>query len=335
MPSTDVSSRPPERAAIVGAGISGLTCATSLSLSIPQVQVFERALHAGGRSASHRAGGFEFDSGAQYFTVRDELFVATVEGWLGERRVAPWEGWLVELDGGNFMSRQDEGRYVGVPNMSALAAHMAGLCDVEYGCNISRIETTEAGLDLIDNLGESRGVFDLVILAAPPPQVQALVAPVSPSLAGRIDGFAMTRCWSLMLGFEQPLPVPFDAAYVVNSPLSWVARNSSKPGRAQREAWVAQASPEWSEANAERGADEVTAELLQAFSSALGTQVGRPAAKSAKLWRHAAPINALDQPFLYDREAGIGLCGDWCVAPRIEGAFLSGLDLAQAILDEI
>lgn len=324
----------PERVAVVGAGIAGLTCATSLMLSAGRVQVFERALHPGGRTASHRERGFEFDLGAQYFTVRDELFQASVEGWLGERVVAPWQGWCVELEAGNFMARNDQQRYVAVPNMGGLAAHLAGLCEVRYGCEVSRVEHAPEGLALYDALGEDLGRYDLVVFAAPPAQVRPMVAALSPRLEAALDGVAMTSCWALMLGFERPLGVPFDAAYVLNSPLSWVARNNSKPGRREREAWVAHAAPEWSEAHAQLSPGQAAEALLEAFGQALGGAGERPVLKRARYWAQAAPITALEQPYLLDCDAGVALCGDWCVAPRIEGAFLSGLALAHRLAGE-
>lgn len=326
---------PPQSVAVIGAGIAGLACATSLMLSVPRVTVFERALHAGGRTASHRERGLEFDFGAQYFTVRDELFLASVEAWLGERVVALWQGWTVELDAGNFMTRNDQMRYVASPSMAALAAHLAGVCEVRYGCEVGRIARGSDGLMLGDSLGEVLGTYDCVVVAVPPPQAERLLAPVAPALAGRLQGLSMTACWSLMLGFEHPpLLMPFDAAYVVNSPLSWIARNSSKPGRAEREAWVAHASPEWSEAHLELAPEAAAAELLEAFIAAVGGLTERPSFKVARLWREAAPITTLGEDFLFDPALGIGLCGDWCLAPRIEGAFLSGLALAQHLLGE-
>lgn len=325
---------PPERVAVVGAGIAGLTCATSLMFSAGRVQVFERALHPGGRTAGYRERGFEFDLGAQYFTVRDELFQASVEGWLSERVVAPWRGWCVELEAGNFMARDDEQRYVAVPNMGGLAAHLAGLCEVRYGCEVRRLERGPEGLALYDALGEDLGRYDLVVFAAPPQQVRPMVAGLSPRLDAVLGGVAMTSCWALMLGFERPLSVPFDAAYIMNSPLSWAARNNSKPGRRDREAWVVHAAPEWSEAHARLSPEQAAETLLEAFGEALGGLEQRPVFKRARRWAQAAPISGLDRPYLLDPDNGVALCGDWCVAPRIEGAFLSGLALAHRLTEE-
>jgi predicted NAD/FAD-dependent oxidoreductase len=135
-----------------------------------------------------------------------------------------------------------------------------------------------------------------------------------------------------MLGFEHPIPVPFDAAFVRDSALSWVARNNSKPGRGDGEAWVLHASPEWSHEHLEDEPDEVRAALTDAFFDALAAPPSTPTQTSTHRWRYALPAEPLPQGCLWDEEQRIGVCGDWCHGPRIESAFLSGLALAERIL---
>lgn len=323
---------PIERIAVVGAGLAGLTCAASLMLNVPEVRVFEAAPRPGGRTTAHREHGFEFDCGTQFFTVRNESFRSAVQGWVDEGLVAPWPAWVVELDDGDFVSREAMERYVAMPNMGALAVHLAELCDARVACPISRIERSDHGLELHASLGEDLGTFDLVILAAPPPDITSLVGNLSESMATRVSELGMTQCWALMMGFRDRLSVPFDAAYVTDSPLAWAARNNSKPARGEREAWVIHATPEWSEANADLSPSEVAVTLTEAFTRAVGGLSERPQFRTARLWTHAAPIEVMDEPFLLDADAGLAACGDWCVAPRLEGAFLSGVALADFIV---
>ena len=42
----------------------------------------------------------------------------------------------------------------------------------------------------------------------------------------------------------------------------------------------------------------------------------------------AFPVNR----HLWDAQAQLGLCGDWCLGHRVENAFLSGLELALAVV---
>jgi predicted NAD/FAD-dependent oxidoreductase len=49
-------------------------------------------------------------------------------------------------------------------------------------------------------------------------------------------------------------------------------------------------------------------------------------------WTFATPLNPLPQRCLWDQDQRLGMAGDWCGGPRIEGAYLSGMALAEAAL---
>ena len=58
--------------AIIGAGIAGLTCAHMLKKYNPII--FEKSRGIGGRLATRYSDQYQFDHGAQYFTVKDKEF---------------------------------------------------------------------------------------------------------------------------------------------------------------------------------------------------------------------------------------------------------------------
>jgi predicted NAD/FAD-dependent oxidoreductase len=113
--------------------------------------------------------------------------------------------------------------------------------------------------------GESLGSFDIVVVSAPGPQCARLLEPDAElsELVGRVE---MQPCWAVMVAFDRPLPAPFDGAFVHNSSLSWVARNSSKPGRSSsQDCWVLHGSATWSQEHVEATAEEVGEALLDEF----------------------------------------------------------------------
>jgi renalase len=318
--------------AIIGGGMAGMACAVGLTLADRRVAVFEQGAQPGGRMSGLRAQGYEFDAGAQYFTVRDPLFQSHVETWLAEQRVAAWRGWVVEVEHGDFVTRDPAARFVAQPSMGALVRHLARCCDVREGSRVAAVERADGLWRLLDERGAELARCRELVLAVPAPVAHALLCTAAPSVVGRIEGFETTACWAVMLGFEAPLSVPFDAAYVAQSPLGWVARNSSKPGRSSREAWVLHATPEWSGVHADLGDSEVLAHLLRALERALSTEALEPVFAEARFWPHAAPIHTLGDPFLRDEPLSLSLCGDWCLGPRVESAFLSGHALSEHLL---
>jgi len=52
----------------------------------------------------------------------------------------------------------------------------------------------------------------------------------------------------------------------------------------------------------------------------------------AHRWRYSIAEAPLKCGSLWNAEERIGLCGDWCNSLRVEGAFLSGIDLAERII---
>jgi predicted NAD/FAD-dependent oxidoreductase len=135
-----------------------------------------------------------------------------------------------------------------------------------------------------------------------------------------------------MAAFVNPLELGFDGAFVHNSPLGWVARNASKPGRPDGETWVLHGTPEWSGQHLELEAEEAANRLLAAFRDAVGGLAEAPAHLEAHRWRFALPIKVVPDECLYDPALGLAACGDWCGGPRVEGAFLSGICAAKRVL---
>jgi renalase len=325
------------RVAVVGAGVAGLACARALSERGLRVRVFEREACPGGRLASRRLDALSFDHGVQYFTTQDARFEPVVRAWEAAGIVARWSARTIVLIGrGQGEEVQSVPRYVGVPNMEAVAVHMTRGLDVRLGAEVARLERRAGGWVLLDQQGTEldQGRFDSVVLAVPSAVAAGLLGQDS-DLAQRAATVAWDSCWAVMLALARPSAIDFDAAFVNDDPiLGWVARESSKPARAPLrgavESWILHAHPTWSRSYLELERSDASRWVQRAFAA----RVGRPliqAAVAAHRWRLALPVNPLAEPFLYDPQQGIGLAGDWCGGPRVEGAYLSGIALAHAI----
>lgn len=285
------------------------------------VVLFDKARGVGGRLTVRRRDPFAFDHGAQYFTVRDERFASLVRQWRAEGVAALWNGRLVVIGDGPARASESIVRYVGTPGMNAVAKQLASGLTVRTDTRIDRLERAGAGWMLWAGEGVPPERFDAVVVAAPAPQAAALLPD---GLLGHAAANAVLNpCWAVMLGFDRPLEAPFDGAFLHGSPLSWAARNNSKPGRGAAESWVLHASPGWSAQNVERTPAEVLPELTAEFFRVTGLRAETPAVAEAHRWRHAHTSAAVPGGFL--SEPGLVACGDWCAGGRVEGAYLSGL----------
>jgi renalase len=319
---------------IVGAGVAGLAAAERLQRHGVEVLVVDKGRRPGGRLATRARGVTSFDHGAQYFTARDPAFAAFVDSLRDRGIVAPWAGRLVTIDGGTVMSREDgETRWVGVPEMNALAAAMAADESVIRGARVT---------DLLRDDGRWRVQLDdgaivvanAAVVTPPPEQTAALLGTAAPELAAAAAAVPMAPCWAAMATFEAPVEVAFDGAFVRSGPLSWVARNSSKPGRPATECWVLHGSPEWSTAHLEDDPDKAADALLAAFRD-LAPEIGsgaEPCGLQVHRWRYALPPEPAAERCLADPERRLVAAGDWCGGPRVEGAWLSGRAAAEKVL---
>ena len=316
----------------MGAGLSGLACARALCDHGHRVRVFDKGRGAGGRMSTRRAGAWQFDHGAQYFTVRDRRFARRVETWRQDGIVARWTGQLVVLEGGRRTGKTGgPDRFVGVPAMSSICRHLASGQDVAFQTRVRSVERVADRWRLVSASGVDLGLYAAVVVSAPAPQSAALLADAVPELAARAAQVMTSPCWAAMVSFARPIQVGFDAAFVLGSPLSWVARDASKPGRPDGEAWVLHASPDWSRQHLELAAEDAAGILLEAFRAAAGVRDPTPLHLDAHLWRFALP-EPLTEPCLFDADLRLAACGDWCGGPRAEGAFLSGIAAADRLL---
>ncbi len=135
--------------AIIGAGMAGLTCGKALKGMVENVKIFEKSIFPGGRISRFRAGEYEFNHGAQYFTVNNPLFWNIVSAWQTEGVVRPWDGWIVELQKGQVInSDMATQRFVGVPRMQMVAENLARHCVLLVRCTIFYIQKQHVYLPL-------------------------------------------------------------------------------------------------------------------------------------------------------------------------------------------
>ncbi|RKG81315.1 FAD-dependent oxidoreductase [Corallococcus sp. CA049B] len=312
--------------------MSGLVLARMLTGAGFGVRVLDKGRGPGGRLSTRRsAEGGAFDHGAQYFTARDPLFRALVDAWVADGVAAEWRGRIGTLTRGTVTPAKEAVRYVGVPGMSAVAKALADGLDVRTGVRVERVAREGQAWRLTSETGEDLGLAEGVVVAVPAPQAVPLLAG-APALAAQAGTARMSPCWAVMARFDAPLAVELEGAFVEDSPLSWVARDTSKPGRAAGERWVLHASPEFSAEHLEETPEAMASKLVEAFGQALGRDV-RAVEAVAHRWRYAMPASPLESSALYDAALGLGACGDWCAGPRVEGAFLSGVALARQIAE--
>lgn len=319
--------------AVVGAGIAGLSCAEALRRANIRVTIFDKSKGPAGRMSTRRGESWECDHGAQYFTARDPAFRAEVARWEAEGVAGVWQPRLKVFEGAVLQDRASSvARYVGIPRMTSPAQFIAREVDLVCQTTVQAVEQTDEGWSLTSaECGCLDQRFDAVLLALPAPQGASLLDLHAPEFVAVAQSATMRGSWAMMLRYTTPLDLGFDAVFVNDGPLRWVARNSSKPGRRGDETWLLHASALWSEAHLDETAESVAPLLLAEFAR-LGAPA--PAAWTAHRWRYADTEPPLTHGCLWNSATRIGLCGDWLNGGKVEGAWLSGRALAERVIAE-
>ena len=338
----------PRRIAVVGAGIAGLAAAGTLHDQGHRVVVFEKSRGVGGRMSTRRSRsdmgrGLTHDHGAQYFTARDLRFQRHVASWVERGVAAPWDGRMVTLElgaDGSVVEGPDPNpgvRYVGMPGMNSVQKHLAQGLEVRTGVRVQGLETRDGRWSLLLNANEVADGFDAVLVCLPAEQAAVLLEPAG-GLARQAASGRTAPCFAAMLTLPEPIEVPFQGAFVRGGPLSWIAEDSTKPGRGGEQGWVLHGSPEWSEQHLEEDPQSLLPGMVDAFGGLVrrwAPQLPPTEFAVAHRWRYALPENPLEVDHLWDGERMLGAAGDWCGGPRVEGAWRSGVAVAGALLRQL
>jgi predicted NAD/FAD-dependent oxidoreductase len=305
---------------IIGGGMAGLSAATALAPLGHSIIVLDKGRGPGGRMAARRvelAGAqVSFDHGAQYFTARDPAFQEQVAAWEGAGVAARWPA-------------AGDDAWVGTPGMNAPIRAMAAGLDVRWGLRAERLRRNGAHWHV--DAGEYSVTAATVLVAVPAEQAAVLMADIAPEFAALASSVTSAPCWAVMAAFAEPLPITADTYRSDTAPISWAARNSAKPGRGEGEAWVIHASPERSLALIDLPKDEAAAVLLADFFAATDTAPAAPTHIDAHRWLYALPKALTGEGARFDPGLGLGIAGDYCHSPRVEGAWLSGRRLAAMV----
>ena len=318
--------------AILGAGIAGLNLANQLKASA-EIVLFEKSDKLGGRMATHRCNGFEFDHGAQYFTAKDRLFKDWVARLMEANVVAIWHARFVEIEHRSMMSQRtwdDEfPHYMGIPSMNAIAQHLAEGLDIRFNQLITAIKPHHAKW-ILETADGQFGQFDWVVSTLPAEQANVIL-PDTYKQKRALQSVQMQPCFTLMLGYESPRHSAWDAAFVSQSILSWVSINSAKPNRAKPYTLVAMSQNAWAKDNFARPEEQIIAELMTELEGVMGGKLGDATYIKLKKWKYANADKQKTELSFVDHTAKLVCCGDWCISGRIESAFMSSSRVAETI----
>lgn len=313
---------------IIGAGISGCSCAFTLRQAGHHVTVVEKGRGVGGRMATRRMEGARIDHGAQFFTARDDRLQGLNEQWTREGRVVPWYD---QVPGRTDIPT--DMRYRGKTGMTGPAKSLTQHCKLALNFFVERIERRKRW-EIYERGGEGRvQEADHIVITMPSVQMLELFERSNLDLgAGTMAGLRKirhSRCLALLGILDRPSDLDHPGA--VTHPadhIDWLSDNHIK-GISERPALTLHASAEFSERNWEVSAEEWAPDLIGSSQEVLGAEV---ISFVSHRWGFAKPLQTFGASHYHQPEIGLTLAGDGFGGERVERAVISGLDAADAIL---
>lgn len=324
-----------ETVVVIGAGIAGLLVASVLRARGVPVVVVEKSRGLGGRLATKRVGEAVFDQGAQYFTARSPRFSALVAEWRARGVVDAWptrdvvEAWPTRDVVARCPGPAD--RLIARPSMNALGKALAEGVDVWREWHVRSARRDDAVWVLTAD-GRPPLRTGRLVVTAPVPQALALFddGALPPCAFEELRSIRYAPCLALLVTLRGASALPAEGVALGGEPIRWIADNTKKgvapgvPG-----AVTVHLGPVFSAEHYTRTAAELATLVLPAVERWLGADV---ADVQVHRWRFSEPTATHREPSVWLADLGVGFAGDGFGGPRVEGAALSGLDLADRII---
>lgn len=315
--------------AVVGGGVAGLVAASRLVEAGVSTIVLDKGRRPGGRLSTKIFHDRQFDFGAQYLRPHSRRAAVLFSDWRKAGVIKPWKAQAFELPQRNKVDTSSW--HVAVPSQGALAEFLARGVEVCSKFTALDISGEKGRWSIIGQRNQSAGPFQAVLVACHLEETVKLLRPFS-EFEGLGSETASRPCFATMVEFEEEVMVDFEAAFLSESPLAWVCRDSSKPERPHSECWVLHATEEWSARNLDESPETIASKMLSEFAHLSPVELPPVSFCRSHRWRCAYANHPLPNGYRYEPELGLGLAGDWCNTPNVDGAYWSGYDLAEAYL---
>ena len=300
---------------IIGAGISGLMCATRLTQAGVDVRLIDKGRRVGGRMSTRHFEEGVFDHGAQFFSAKSSTFQPYASSWVKEGIAKVW-----------FDSSTDPAvshpRYIGITGMNAIPQYLGK--HLHHDCSVT-IESVHFNDQWTVRSDEHSYTADHLILTPPGPQSYNLLSTTAPdiqkSCISRLPAFEYEKGLAVLLLLDQKSNLPAPGFLKPDHPdIAWIADNQQK-GISDKPALTVHTTAPFAEAYWDRkDADKIEAvvSLIKPWIQAevIGAQAHR--------WGYTLPLHKSEQTTLYFPNHHLQLAGDAFGGPRVEGAALSG-----------
>lgn len=319
--------------AIIGAGLAGIHCGLALQNQGLAIALFDKSRGIGGRLATRRIDDIPLDHGLASWQILGEQ-TATLTPQLNNAEILqPWRiAHTASPDPATWQQLPTTPAWMAPAGMTAIAKHLAQSLTIHRAHRLTALQPQGDRWQLTFDNGTTITARK-VVLALPLPQILPLIAELSP-IEANVNQITYAPALSLMLGYRSlNLDVPWQELHLDNHPLFQKIILDGQKRSPQTPTLVLQTHGTFT-ANYLDTDDltPVTEILINAITQLFS--LDDPQWSQIHRWRYAFPTQILGQPYLnLTNRLPLIACGDWCLGNGIEGAIISGLATASAIID--
>lgn len=322
--------------AIIGAGLAGSLCAHQLSQQGLNVCVIEKSRGSGGRAGSKRLPETQScDLGTPFIQVSKPRTLSLFNELISCEVAAPW------LQADKLLADNTK-HFVGISKMSAISRYWLGNTPFITATRVHHIERllNETGniWQLRDDKYDCIASARYLIITAPAPQTAMILASTANVddllLLANKAGQSYQPQWAMWIEAAssdlEELIEPQD------SPALRLIKDSHKTGGDDSgiERWVIQSTTTWAQQHINENNQHIASKLVEAFTEITQLESKRVGEPHRWLLSRSMPID-IAKPYAWNREAGIGLAGDWLHYGTAEGAILSALHLCDFLKNDL
>ncbi|MEC8678139.1 MAG: FAD-dependent oxidoreductase [Candidatus Margulisiibacteriota bacterium] len=326
-----------KKIAVVGAGISGVVCASHLREKGFNVCLIDKSRGVSGRSTTKRWPTIDngIDMGAPY--LKHTEISATIEPLIVNLKkcgvITNWKN-ITEVNG----RIEKFNTYVGIPKMSSIARHLSTSIQMISTEKIQNIKKVINKWVLRSDSSEFTG-FDCIVFAIPSTQLNDIIGLPSDLQNRLIHNQSYKAINTLLIETNEPLwNTDKNEVTLHNSLLKTIIADYKKPNRDPNKfSYTIHSDDEWATKTFdELSKEDVTNSMLDEFKGVFNVSDSDIIDFLIHRWRYAIPDSKnsgfVDGYFKSEDDSSIIVCGDWCNKPNFAGAMESGLRAASAVI---
>ena len=311
---------------VVGSGIAGSTIANLLSKKY-SVEIFDKARGPGGRASNRRyKKDLSFDHGLQYISPKSKEFRKFILDLEKKKILKKWQGNHLDF---TFEKKDELPKYIGVKGNNAIPKYLIKNIRANFLSLVTNIKFNNNHWEITIN-NKDKINFKNLILTCPYPQIINLCSKYLPKkfINSKID---MAPNITVMLSYKKYSIINISSVKFNNEMISWAANENSKERFKSNEIlWTLQCTEKYSKKIIDlvkNNKNYYLKEIAKEFENLIGFKAKDLIFKNIHGWRYAYVTREKKLKNLWIKKFNLGICADWMIGSKAEGAWLSANSL--------